>query len=92
MWRVFCLHERLCGTGAIGVMSTCILCGDVYSAAVCWRGMELCVLIFCIVVIYGVDYRILEVKKYFVHLFILWLCAINTDFSSFFTCVPFWVI
>jgi hypothetical protein len=69
MWRVCCLHKWLCGTGA-----ACILCGDIHSAAVCWRGMELCVLMFCIVIICGVVYRILTIKVYFVHLFILLLC------------------
>jgi transposase len=42
MWKV-CLHEWLCGTGTIGVMPAGILCSDVYSAAVCWHGVELCV-------------------------------------------------
>jgi hypothetical protein len=55
VWRARCLHEWLCGTGAIGVYA----CSDVYSAAVCWRDVELCVLMFCIVNIYGVEYRIL---------------------------------
>jgi hypothetical protein len=37
------------------------------------------VLIFCIFIIHGVEFRILEVKQYFVNLFIL-LHAINIDF------------
>jgi hypothetical protein len=64
-----CLPECLCGTGAVGVMLACILCGDVYSAAVCWSGVELCVLMFCIVIICGVKYMILEIRQYFIHLF-----------------------
>jgi hypothetical protein len=45
MWTVCYLHQWLCGTGAIGVILACksILCGNVYSATVCWRGVELCV-------------------------------------------------
>jgi hypothetical protein len=46
IWRACCLHEWLCGTCAIGVMPGCILCSDVYSVAVCWRGVVLCVLMF----------------------------------------------
>jgi hypothetical protein len=30
-------------TGATGVLTGYILCRDVYSAAVCWRGVKLCV-------------------------------------------------
>jgi hypothetical protein len=33
----------------------CILCGDVSSAALCWRGVNLCVLWFCIGIIYDGD-------------------------------------
>jgi hypothetical protein len=62
MYTLCCRHEWLCGTGATGVLPLCILCGDVYSAAVCWRGVQLCMLLFCIVIIYGVEYRILETK------------------------------
>jgi hypothetical protein len=60
-------------------MPACILYGDVYSAAVCWRGVELCVLMFCIVIICGVEYTILEMKQYFIHLFILLVCTKNMD-------------
>jgi hypothetical protein len=81
-WRVCYLHEWVCVTAAIGVMPACTLCGDVYtySAAICWRGVELCVLMFCIAIIRGVEYRILEIKQYFVHLFILLVRAINMEF------------
>jgi hypothetical protein len=82
----------LCGTDAISVMPGCILCRDVYSAAVCWRGVELCVLIFCIAIIYGVEYRILEIKRYFVHLFILFVRAINIkNFKAVHTHAFFWL-
>jgi hypothetical protein len=58
-------------------MPACILCGDVYSAAiVCWHGVNLCVLVLYIVIIYGVKYKILEIKQYFVHLFTLLVHAI----------------
>jgi hypothetical protein len=40
---VVCMNGWLCGTGAIGVTPACILYGNVYSAAVCWHGVELCV-------------------------------------------------
>jgi hypothetical protein len=38
----------------------CISCDDVYSysAAVCCRGVQLCMFMFCIVIIYGVYHRI----------------------------------
>jgi hypothetical protein len=37
--------------------------GDAYIGAVCWRGVDfVCVLLFCIVIIYDVEYGILEVK------------------------------
>jgi hypothetical protein len=88
--RVCCLHKWLCGTGAIGVMSACTLCVDVYSAAVCWRGVELCVLMFCIVIICGVEYRIFENKQYFVHLFILLVRAINMEFFKAAHVSAFW--
>jgi hypothetical protein len=62
---------------SIGVMSASILCGDVYSAVVCWRGIELCVLVFWIAILYGIKYSVSEIKQYFVHLFILLQRAIN---------------
>jgi hypothetical protein len=74
------LHEWMCGTGAIAVTPACISCSDEYSAAICWRGLELCVLMFCIVVTYGAEYRILQIKQYFVHLFILLARAIYMEF------------
>jgi hypothetical protein len=46
----------------------------------------------CIVIIHGVEYRILEIKQYFVHLLILLMCAININSSSLFICLPFGVI
>jgi hypothetical protein len=82
VWRVCCLHEWLCGTGDIGVLPACTLCCDVYSSAVCWPGVELCVLIFCMVVICGVEYRILYIRQCFVHLFILLVRTINMRFSK----------
>jgi hypothetical protein len=55
------------------VISACksILCGNIYNAAVCWRGVEPCVLMFCILTIFSVEYRILKIRELFVHLFIL---------------------
>jgi hypothetical protein len=60
---------RLCGecvvctSGYVGLavlvyMPEWILWSDVYSAAVCWCGVELCVLIFCVVIVYGIEYRL----------------------------------
>jgi hypothetical protein len=62
MWRVCCLRELLFETSAIGVVPACIFA---YSAAVCWHFVELCVLIYFIVIMYDVLYRILEARKYF---------------------------
>jgi hypothetical protein len=42
MSRVCSMHEWLHWTGANGVMPTRVLCNDVYSAAICRRGVELC--------------------------------------------------
>jgi hypothetical protein len=53
--------------------------GGVYSA-VCWRGVELCILVFSINIMYGDEYRILEIKQYLNHLFSLLVRAINTEF------------
>jgi hypothetical protein len=80
VWRVRCLHEWLCGSGgsgAIGIMPACISWCGVHSAAFCWRGVELRVLIFCTVLICGVQYRILENKECFFRLFILLVTKIN---------------
>jgi hypothetical protein len=56
-------------------------CRDVYSAAVYWRGVYfVCVLLFCIVDIDGVEYGVLEVKYYFFHLFISLVCTVNMEF------------
>jgi hypothetical protein len=38
------------------------------------------VLMFCILIIYGVVYRILEIKQHFVYLFIVVMGAINMEF------------
>jgi hypothetical protein len=55
--KSICLHEWLRWSGAIGNMPACILCVGVYSAAgVVWN----CVLMFFILIIYSVEYRILE--------------------------------
>jgi hypothetical protein len=41
----------------------CLLLADVYGAAVCWLGVDfVCILLFCVVIMYGVKYRALEVK------------------------------
>lgn len=37
-------------------------------------------LMFCIGIIYDVEYSILEIKQYFVHLFNSLACAINMEF------------
>jgi hypothetical protein len=60
----------------------CLLCGDVYSAAICRHGVELCVLLFCIDYIQNIQRRIqiLEIKQHFVNLFILLLRAIKMKF------------
>jgi hypothetical protein len=44
MWMV-CMNG--CWADAFGLMPACILCDDVYSAAVCWRRVDLCVLMIC---------------------------------------------
>jgi hypothetical protein len=72
---VCCLHEWLCGTGVIGVVSASFLRGDVYSAAVCWRGVDFVCVLFCIVVIYDI-----ECRTVFRLLFILLVRAINMGF------------
>jgi hypothetical protein len=64
MWIICFLQEWLCGTDCIDVYACMYLCSDVYSAVVCWRGVELCVLMFCVVIIYDVEYKILEIKHY----------------------------
>jgi hypothetical protein len=62
-------------------MPACILFGDVYSATVvCWWCGFTCVLMFCMVILYGFKYRILEIEQYFVHLFILLVHAVNMEF------------
>jgi hypothetical protein len=75
------VYQGLCGTRAVCVGLNVILRRDVYGAALCWRGVNfVCVLLFCVVVINGVKYRVLEVKWYFVHVFILLMCATNMEF------------
>jgi hypothetical protein len=54
---VFCMNGYV-GLMVLVYMCACILCSDVYSTAVCWRGAVLCVLMFCVVIMYGVEYRI----------------------------------
>jgi hypothetical protein len=47
----------------VDVSPVCILRGGVYSVAICWCAVDfMCVLLFCIVFIYGVKYRILEIE------------------------------
>jgi hypothetical protein len=71
--------EGLCGSGAVCV-SVNVSCDDVYGAAVCWLAVDfVCLLLFCVIIINGVEYRVLEVKQYFVHLFIL-MFSINIEF------------
>jgi hypothetical protein len=38
------------------------------------------VLMFCIFIVHDIEYRILQMKQYFVHLFILLLRAINMEY------------
>jgi hypothetical protein len=54
-----CLHDWLCRTRAIGVMPARFFC-----AVMCTVLLSAVdsVLLFCIVIIYGVKYGILEVK------------------------------
>jgi hypothetical protein len=80
IWRVCCLHEWLCGTDTTGVLPIYILWDDVYGAAVCWRGVELCFNVLYSDYVYGVEYRILKIEQYLVHLFILLVCEINMEF------------
>jgi hypothetical protein len=47
------------------------------SAGVVWNCI--CMLLFCIVIIHGVEYMSLEIKQYFDHLFILLVTAINME-------------
>jgi hypothetical protein len=48
------------------------------------------VLLFYIVIIYGVEYRILEIKQYFFHLFILLVRAINIEILKAVHMSAFW--
>lgn len=98
VWRLF-PDKWLCGTDASGVPPA-FLCGNVYFTAVCWRDMNLRMLFFCIVITYDVEYRILKIKQLFVHLFVLLVRAIYTEFLKaihvyllsylyYFHCVPY---
>jgi hypothetical protein len=55
-----------------------------------WYGI-VCVNV-CVVIIHGVECRILEIKEYIIHLFILLMWAININSSPLFVCLPFGVI
>jgi hypothetical protein len=48
------------------------------------------VLMFCIVIIHGAEYRILEIKQYFVHLFISVVHATNMEFFNAVHMSAFW--
>jgi hypothetical protein len=64
---VLCLH-----------VSYVLICIALLSAGVVW--IYVCALLFCILIISDVEYRILEMKQYFVHFFILLVRAINMEF------------
>lgn len=60
-----------------------VFCLRVFCAVMCivlLAFCALCVLIFSTVIIYGVEYRILEIKQYFVPLFILLVSVLNMEF------------
>jgi hypothetical protein len=67
MFNVYLIYLVLPARVAVGlvwlVFHSHVVCLVAYNVPICWHGVDfLCMLLFCIVFIYGVKHRILEIE------------------------------